>query len=263
MKIKRKQRMELLRQALSMCLDSNMLGSKELCLLLCTCKGIRDAFTHSYWDGYPHAVELSLAQPTAVAWIAQHGHQLQHICFTEAYDTLLENILTNMQRRGPHLTVLQVHSNSLLRLSAIPSSVQQLDVSGCSKLAIITAALPSSLRTFRCLGCPELPQCSWLPAEAFTGVELGLLQHEWLELDYLQQLTRLELDGLYDIKQLGHNLPDSVQQITYRRVISIPCLFCWVRLARLGRRLHKSAQGSFATKSRTCSIHASAALHQC
>jgi hypothetical protein len=42
---------------------------------------------------------------------------------------------------------------------------------------------------------------------------------QWLELDYLQQLTRLELDGMYDIKQLGHNLPDSVQQITYRRLI--------------------------------------------
>jgi hypothetical protein len=39
---------------------------------------------------------------------------------------------------------------------------------------------------------------------------------QWLELDYLQQLTRLELDGLYDIKQLGQNLPDSIQHFTCR-----------------------------------------------
>jgi hypothetical protein len=50
-------------------------------------------------------------------------------------------------------------------------------------------------------------------------LSLGCCSMQWLELDYLQQLTRLELDGMYDIKQLGHNLPDSVQQITYRRLI--------------------------------------------
>jgi hypothetical protein len=87
--MKRKQRMELLRQALSVCLDSNMLGPKELCLLLCTCKSIREAYTLFSWDGYPHIVELSLAQPIAVAWVVQHGHQLQQICFTDAYDALL------------------------------------------------------------------------------------------------------------------------------------------------------------------------------
>jgi hypothetical protein len=98
--MKRNQKIEAMRQALSVCLECNLLGPREVCLLLSTCKAFRNDMHDFQWNGYPHLVQLSLAQPSAAAWMLQHGQQLQQICFTDATDAQLRNIFTYIQRRS-------------------------------------------------------------------------------------------------------------------------------------------------------------------
>jgi hypothetical protein len=215
----KREKQDAMRQALYVCLESNLFGPREVCLLQCCCKALQNGMQGFKWHSYPQLVELSLAQPSAITCIMQHGQQLQQICFKDSSDALLRNIFADLQRRGPQLTFLQVQGDSLLCLPPIPLSVQQLDVSGCTRLQQLSSALPHNLRMLRCLECHSLKRADGVLPATLQQLSIGgrSIQHT-PPLQGLQQLTRLELAEVHSVMSLStsYNLPAGLKHLTCR-----------------------------------------------